>query len=113
MFFTHNMRTYFASLALALLILAVGVSSLQAQTKQMLQWSSDLNYLKNASADELVANRAAIVQIRNGVDLWLKMHPDSEIELQPAPPEPWNADQLRDQVSALSQAMRSYPERGS
>ncbi len=107
MFFKHNMRAHFASLGLALLILAGGLSSLQAQTKQMLQWSSDLNYLKNASADELALNRAAIVQIRNGVDLWLKMHPDSDIDLQPAPPEPWNADQLRDQVSALTNAMQA------
>ena len=105
MWFKHSMRAYFVSLAWTLLILAGGVSSLQAQTKQMLQWSSDLNYLKNASADELMLNRAAIVQIRNGVDLWLRMHPDTKIELQAAPPEPWNADQLHGQVTALISAV--------
>jgi iron complex outermembrane receptor protein len=107
MLFRNNRRTYVTSFAFTLLILLVGVSSLQAQTKQILQWSSDLELLKNASADELTVNRAAIVQIRNGVDLWLKMHPSTEIELQPAPPEPWNADQLRDQVSALSQSVEA------
>ena len=48
-------------------------------------------------------NSAAIVQIRNGVELWLQMHPDSKIELVPAPPQPWKAEELRKEVSTLSQ----------
>ena len=107
MCFRHKVRAHAGLLAFTVFVCLAGISSLQAQTKQLLQWSTDLNYLKNASADELTVNKAAIVQIRNGVDLWLKMHPDSEIELQPAPPEPWNADQFRDQVSALSQAVEA------
>jgi len=105
MCFGHNRRAYAALLAFTLLTILAGASSLQAQTKQILQWSTDLNYLKNASADELSVNKAAIAQIRKGIDLWLRMHPASEIELAPAPPEPWNADQLREQVSALSQTV--------
>jgi iron complex outermembrane recepter protein len=86
-------------------ILLQGNSDLQAQTKQMLQWSNDLDYLQDVSADELTINRAAVAHIRSGVELWLKMHPDTGVELQAAPPEPWNADQLRDQVSALREVV--------
>ena len=89
----------------AVIALLIGSSALHAQTKQMLQWSSDLNYLKSASSDELVTNRAAVVQIRNGVELWLRMHPDAKIELQAVPAQPWGAEELRNQVSALSTAV--------
>ena len=103
----RSARACIAPLALMLLALLAGVTSLRAQTKQILQWSDDLTYLRNASDDELLMNRAAIVQIRRGVDLWLKMHPGSEIDLPPAPPEPWIAALLRDQVSMLSQAVEA------
>ena len=87
-------------------VFLTGSTGLQAQTKQMLQWSSDLAYLNTlASSDELVTNRAAVVQIRNGVQLWMKMHPDVKIDLAPAPEEPWGVDELRKQVSALSGAI--------
>ncbi len=92
-------------LALLAISLWIGSSALQAQTKQLLQWSSDLNYLKNASGDELMVNSAGIVQIRTGVDLWLKMHPESKIKLQSAPPQPWGVEELRNQVSLLAEAM--------
>jgi iron complex outermembrane recepter protein len=93
-----------AMLSAAILFLQ-GDSELQAQTKQILQWSSDLSYLKNASSEELEANRAVVLHIRNGVELWLKMHPDTKTELQPAPAQPWEGDDLRNQVSALGTAI--------
>jgi hypothetical protein len=58
MCFGHNRKVYAALLAFTLLTILSGASSLQAQTKQILQWSTDLNYLKNASADELAVNKA-------------------------------------------------------
>lgn len=89
----------------AMTALMIGSSDLQAQTKQMLQWSSDLTYLRNASSDELAANSAAVVQIRNGVELWLRMHPESKIELPAAPAQPWGPEALRNQVSVLATAV--------
>jgi iron complex outermembrane receptor protein len=94
-------------LTIVVLALSIGISRVQAQTRQMLQWSSDLNYLKSASNSVLAESSAAIVQIRAGVDLWLKMHPDSKIELQHAPPQPWSTTELRDQVSALAAAVEA------
>jgi iron complex outermembrane receptor protein len=91
----------------ALLIFYVGNSVLQAQTKQILTWQDDLNYLQTISNEDLAPNLAAIVQIRNGVEFWLKMHPDSKVELQAAPPQPWSAEELRNQVSLLRGAVQS------
>ncbi|MFB3778346.1 MAG: TonB-dependent receptor plug domain-containing protein [Bryobacteraceae bacterium] len=96
--------------ALAAAVLLLLHPCLQAQTKQMLQWSAELDYLSSAPAGELPAHRAAIVQIRKGVELWLKMRPDTQVELRPAPPEPWDAEQLRDQVAALTKAMAGILE---
>jgi iron complex outermembrane recepter protein len=101
-------KVYLCAVLISLLLVCVlGTSALQAQTKQLLQWSSDLNYLKGASSDTLKASSAAILQIRTGVDLWLKMHPGSKIELKPAPPEPWGDEELRNQVSALIPAVEA------
>jgi len=80
---------------------------MQAQTKQLLQWSSDLAYLKGASGDTLKDSSAAIVQIRTGVELWVKMHPNSKIELKAAPPEPWSIDELKNQVNLVSGAVEA------
>jgi len=101
----NRVRMYVCVLMLSLAIF--GTSALQAQTKQLLQWSSDLAYLKGASSDALKDSSAAIVQIRTGVDLWLKMHPNTKIQLKVAPAEPWNADELKNQVNLLSEAIES------
>jgi iron complex outermembrane receptor protein len=90
-----------------LLALIAGTSVALAQTKQLMQWSNDLNSMKNASSDELTVNKAAVEQIRNGIDLWLKMHPSTTVKLQPAPAEPWSADVLKGQVSSLHEAIQA------
>lgn len=92
-----------------LLVLCVAVAStaVQAQTKQLMQWQNDLKFLRNATGDELMENRAAVVQIRNGVEFWLKLHPDSRIELAPAADQPWGTEEIRNQVSVLLQAVET------
>ncbi len=95
-----------AMLGLIICVLA-GTFALQAQTKQLLQWSSDLASLKNASPDVLTANKPAIVMIRKGIDLWLKMHPSTTVKLQPAPAEPWNAETIKAQVSSINEAIQA------
>jgi iron complex outermembrane receptor protein len=82
-------------------------ASLHAQTKQLLAWSNDLNYLQNASSDELTEQKTAVVQIRTGVEFWIKMHPDSKIELKEAPPQPWGVEEIRNQVSSLRAAVQA------
>ena len=94
--------------AFILLAVFVGSAALQAQTKQILQWRSDLNYLQSAPADELNASRDAVENIRTNLEFWLKMHPDSKIELKQAPAQPWGADEIRNQVSILRQTWTPY-----
>jgi iron complex outermembrane recepter protein len=78
-----------------------------SQTRQILAWQEDLTHLQNASGDQLTQGQAAVVQIRNGVELWLKMHPGASVELLPAPQQPWGVEEIRGQVSELLQAAES------
>lgn len=103
--FRHIIRSRAMMMSFILLVILIGSVAAPAQTKQILSWRSDLNYLKNASNDELVENRAAIEQIRTGVEFWIKMHPDTKIELTAAPSKPWDAEELGKQVSLLSRTI--------
>ncbi len=84
----------------ALLFLVVGIQALRAQTKELLAWLEDLQYLQNAPAGE-ITKLHRVAQIRSGIELWLKLQPQSTLKLPPAPPEPWTVEQARDQVSLL------------
>jgi hypothetical protein len=92
---------------IAVLILLAGISGLQAQTKQLLTWQEDLAGLQNASGDELIQNREAIQQIRNGIEFYLKFHPSSTAALPPVPPQPWGVEDTRNQVAALRQVLET------
>jgi iron complex outermembrane recepter protein len=87
-----------------LLAFLAGTSALQAQTKQLVTWVDDLRYLQKASSDEKMQNKAAVMQIRDGVELWLKLRPESKVELASAPPQPWGAEQLAKQITELLKA---------
>jgi iron complex outermembrane recepter protein len=91
---------------LALLLVAGSVTT-QAQTKQLLQWLNDLRSLQNTSGDDLAANKDAVVQIRRNIDLWVKMHPDTKIELKAAADQPWGNDEVKNQVAALTTAIEA------
>jgi hypothetical protein len=84
-----------------LLVLFTGVTALSAQSKQLLSWQEELTYLLKIPAAELSNQRDALVQIRAGVGLWLKLHSHTTIELPDAPPQPWTAEQMRGQISVL------------
>jgi iron complex outermembrane receptor protein len=53
----------------------------------------------------LEQQRDAVIQIRSGVETWLKLRPDSNVQLQSAPPQPWNPEQMRQEVSVLREAV--------
>jgi iron complex outermembrane recepter protein len=100
------MRLKLHSLILALLML-FGTTGLFGQSKQLYTWKDDLAAIQNISAAELEAQRDAVAHIRTGVELWLKLHPNSTIQLQSAPPQPWNSDQISKQVSQLQRVIES------
>jgi iron complex outermembrane receptor protein len=89
-----------------LIILFTGISALRAQTKQIITWQQDLNYLKDASADELTASRDAVFQIRRGLEMWIKLHPSTDITLESAPSAPWGVQEIQAQVSLLREAVQ-------
>lgn len=99
-------RWAFLSLMAAIMI-AAPMLDLHAQIKQLRAWQDGLASLKDASSDELVQQQTSVVQIRNAVEFWLKYNPSSRVSLPPAPPQPWNADEIRNQASLLAAAVET------
>jgi iron complex outermembrane recepter protein len=93
-----------ASLLFAFLVAS---PALHAQTKQLMTWMVDLNYLQSVPKEELAAQKPAIEQIRNGVELWIKMHPATAVKLNAAPAQPWGVDEIKNQVSQLREALEA------
>ena len=87
------------------MFLLFGASAATAQTKQLLTWQEELTYLQGIPAADLGDQRDAIVQIRAGIELWLKLHPDTVIKLPAAPPQPWTVEQMGSQVSLLRETV--------
>lgn len=101
-----KMKRGFCLILACLLVLAAG-TAVQAQTKQFMTWMQDLNYLEKAADDDLARETEGIVQIRAGVELWIRMHPGTAVTLAAAPDRPWDAAALRGQVTELKQAVRA------
>jgi iron complex outermembrane receptor protein len=100
-------RCFFPAWVTASAVFVISTCTALPQTKQLLTWQEELNYLQSASGDDLMGERAAVVQIRNGVEFWLKLHPFSKIGLKPAPQQPWGIEEIRSQVSLLRQTVES------
>ncbi len=92
-------------LLLLLLLLALAPSDAMAQAKQLLTWKTDLTYLKSIPDEELIPNRAAIAQLRGGIEFYLKFNPSSKVKLPAAPRQSSGAAELRAEISALSDAL--------
>lgn len=82
-------------------------SPLKAQTKQLQAWLEDLKHLQNVSDTVLEGQRNEIAQLRDGIDSWLGLYPGSGITAPSAPPQPWDAGQLRSLVAALLETVQS------
>lgn len=110
--YAQRVRHHAAMAAVVILFLAAATGATYAQTKQLLQWQSDLHYLRTLSSDDIAEQRATVVQIRKGVELWLKMHPDSKIELKAAADQPWGNEEARNQVVLLREALTAILAEG-
>jgi iron complex outermembrane recepter protein len=88
-----------------LLLLTLTQSDAVAQAKQLLTWKSDLAYLQSVPDEELIQNKAAIEQIRRGIEFYLKFNPSSRIEIKSAPQQTADAAELRKEISALVHAL--------
>lgn len=86
-------------------LLIFQASLLNGQTKQLLTWRDNLAYIQGLPAAEIQVQRDAVTQIRASVEFWLRLHPGTKIQLEPAPAEPWNAEQILGQVSLLRETV--------
>ena len=103
----YRLAFHYLKLVPALFILLVGASALHGQTKQLLTWRSNLAAIQNTPAADLESQKDVVSQIRTGVEFWLKLHPGTAVQLQSAPPQPWNSEQIRQQVSVLRDAIEA------
>jgi iron complex outermembrane receptor protein len=90
----------------SLFIILLPLSSiLYGQTKQILAWRDNLSAIQAVPAADLEGHRDTVTQIRTGVEFWLRLHPGTTITLSAGPPQPWNSEQIRGQVSQLRETV--------
>jgi iron complex outermembrane recepter protein len=106
-FMRHRPISRIALSAVILLAVLMASPALHAQTKQLMTWMADLSYLKGIPNEDLMIQKAGVEQIRNGLELWIKMHPSTAVELKSAPPQPWGVEEIRNQVSELHKALEA------
>jgi iron complex outermembrane recepter protein len=105
---SRNFRTSGVGKLLALPLTLLFLSSIaNGQAKQLINWREDLVSIQGIPAAELEGQRDAVAQIRNGVELWLRLHPNTNIQLAAAPPQPWRSEQVSQQVSLLREAVEA------
>jgi iron complex outermembrane receptor protein len=108
----HKYRIFAVS-TLIILIVLWSTATLMAQSKQLYTWLEDLTYLQDVSSTRLEKQRAVVAQIYSGIDVWLKLHPESSVTLSSAPPKPWNAEQMQEMVAGMREAVQSLLGRHS
>ena len=91
-------------LAIGLAGILVLTPACLAQIGKPLEWLQQLIAL--AAADK-PASAQTVESIRNEVEHWIALHPGSHADLSPAPPQPWTAAQIHDQIIALEHAVEA------
>jgi len=86
-------------------ILNFGCGLLSAQAKAVDAWKQELLRLQRGGDIELAAARASMERIRRGIELWIRLHPESHIPLEPGPLEAGDAAAMRAQVSSMIQTV--------
>lgn len=78
-----------------------------AQTEHPQTWAQDIAILSQMTPTEATAHQARIAQIRREVAYWLANHPNTAIQLPPAPAEPMTTGQATAELSALRTAVEA------
>ncbi|MEJ2245376.1 MAG: TonB-dependent receptor [Acidobacteriota bacterium] len=107
MLVTHCIRTLLLRFVLMLLLVLSGASILPGQTKQLLIWQNNLDYLQNATDSDLEEQKIMVERIRTGVEFWLQLHPRSEVQLPDAPPQPWSINQVKGEIATLLETVET------
>ena len=100
---TSTNRPHIPTLCLIffLLLSMLSASLLYGQTKQLLTWQEDLNYLQNIPDSDLEEQKDFVDQIRTGLEFWLQLHPKSTVSLPAAPSQPLSSEQIKNEISIL------------
>ena len=102
-------KHYYYLFVLCILVIAGSITAF-AQAERPLTWHDDLNYLANAFSLNSAEVRATLSNIRAEVENWLKLHPNSKIELPPALAQTASPEQTRDQIKLLQETVASILE---
>jgi iron complex outermembrane receptor protein len=95
------MRKIVGLVLLACLILA---SPVWAQADRTRQWLQRLALLGDTTVPAETRG-AELAALRRQIADWIALNPETTIDLPPAPPTPWSADQVEQQVIALRHAI--------
>jgi iron complex outermembrane recepter protein len=88
-----------------LLALLLGALIANGQTKQILTWQDSLDAILKLPAGQLEKQQDEIVNIRTGIEFWLRLHPDTTIELEEAPDLPMGSKQILKEAQNLRKAV--------
>jgi iron complex outermembrane receptor protein len=102
---TKYIHTRLLRFVLILLLIMSCVPIMQGQTKQLLTWQNNLDYLQNFPDSDLEEQKDVVEQIRTGVELWLQLYPEENVELADAPPQPWSVGQIKSEISTLKETV--------
>lgn len=83
----------------------------EAQTDLVEGWQEDLRGLEAADDRDLLRSRDTIARIRRGIQRWGDLHPSFPVGLDPAPPKPWDTEDIRLQAGALGKAVARILEK--
>jgi hypothetical protein len=78
----------FVAVFAVLLAFVLQSATLYGQTKQLLAWRAALAGIHAGPASEIEAQRDSVLQIRTGIEFWLRLHPNTAIKLDAAPAQP-------------------------
>jgi iron complex outermembrane recepter protein len=99
------MKPSLMKLMAVLLVLLIGVTIANGQTKQVLTWRDSLDIIQKLPAGEAEEQRDSVARIRTGIEFWLRLHPNTAIKLESAPPQPWNSEQILKQAKLLRETV--------
>jgi iron complex outermembrane recepter protein len=80
--------------AILFILASLAGLALNAQTQRPQTWAQDLALLDSLQPAQAAQHQDEILRVRDEVELWLKAHPESKLQLAPLPPLPLTAAQV-------------------
>jgi iron complex outermembrane recepter protein len=99
------MKLNLTILMAVLLALLLGALIANGQTKQVLTWQDRLDDILKLPAGQVEKQQDEITNIRTGIEFWLRLHPDTTIELEEAPEPPMKPEQIIKEAQNLRKAV--------